>query len=43
MFFCASEYAEFDTHKMIGVADGLSYLHRNDVVHGDMKGVSRIG
>ena len=25
--------------KMIGIADGLSYLHFNDVVHGDLKGV----
>ena len=25
---------------MIGVANGLSYLHSNDVVHGDLKGVS---
>ena len=24
---------------MLGVADGLSYLHYNDVVHGDIKGV----
>ena len=29
--------------KMIGVADGLSYLHFNEVVHGDLKGVSHIG
>ena len=29
--------------KMFGVADGLSYLHHNDVIHGDMKGVSPIG
>ena len=28
--------------KMIGVADGLSHLHFNDVVHGDLKGVSCI-
>ncbi|KAF9645557.1 kinase-like protein [Thelephora ganbajun] len=27
---------------MIGVADGLSYLHSNDVVHGDMNGASHI-
>ena len=27
---------------MIGVADGLAYLHSYDVVHGDMKGVSHI-
>ena len=27
---------------MIGVADGLSYLHSNDVVHGDLKGVRHI-
>ena len=27
---------------MIGVADGLSYLHFNDFVHGDLKGVSNI-
>ena len=25
--------------KMIGIAVGLSYLHFNDVIHGDMKGV----
>jgi len=25
---------------MIGVADGLSYLHSNDVVHGDLKGLN---
>ena len=25
---------------MIGVADGLSYLHLYDVIHGDLKGVS---
>ena len=24
---------------MIGVADGLSYLHSNDVIHGSLKGV----
>lgn len=30
------------TFKMLGVADGLLYLHHNDVVHGDMKGVSPI-
>ena len=29
-------------YKMIGVADGLSYLHFNDIVHGDLKGVSYI-
>lgn len=28
--------------KMIGVANGLSYLHSNDVIHGDLKGVSHI-
>jgi serine/threonine protein kinase len=27
---------------MNGVADGLSYLHSNDVIHGDLKGVSCI-
>lgn len=27
---------------MIGVADGLSYLHSNDVIHGDLKGVSYV-
>lgn len=43
MFFHAGEYAEFIARKMIGVADGLSYLHYNDVVHGDLKGVSHIG
>jgi len=25
---------------MIGIADGLSYLHSNDVVHGDLKGAN---
>ena len=34
-----SEYAKSNAHKMIGVADGLSYLHFNDVIHGDLKGV----
>jgi len=33
---------ELDTHKMLGVVDGLSYLHLNYVVHGDLKGVSYI-
>src|SRR5579872_2002591 len=28
--------------KMAGVAEGLFYLHSNDVVHGDLKGVSRV-
>ena len=28
--------------KMIGVADGLAYLHFSDVIHGDFKGVSHI-
>jgi len=28
--------------KMIGVADGLSYLHFNDVIHGALKGVSQV-
>ena len=28
--------------KMFGVAEGLSYLHHNDIVHGDLNGVSRI-
>ena len=27
---------------MVGVAEGLSYLHSNDVVHGDLKGVRHI-
>ena len=35
-----SEYTELNTHKMLGVVDGLSYLHYNDVIHGDLKGVS---
>ena len=35
-------YIELNTHKMLGVVDGLSYLHFNDVVHGDLKGVSYI-
>jgi len=38
----ANEYTELDTNKMIGVIDGLSYLHFSDVVHGDLKGVSHI-
>ena len=42
MFFHASKYVEFNPHKMLGVTDGLSYLHYKDVVHGDLKGVSRI-
>ena len=37
-----SEFPKFNVHKMLGVVDGLSYLHFNDVVHGDLKGVSRI-
>ena len=28
--------------KMIGVADGLSYLHSRNVIHGGLKGVSHI-
>jgi len=28
--------------EMIGVADGLSYLHSNDIVHGSLKGVSQV-
>ena len=39
---CDSEFPKFNTHKMLGIVDGLSYLHFNDVVHGDLKGVSRI-
>ena len=38
----ASERTLSPAPKMIGVADGLSYLHFNDVVHGDLKGVSII-
>jgi serine/threonine protein kinase len=37
-----NEFTELDTHKMLGAVDGLSYLHFNDVVHGDLKGVSDI-
>ena len=37
-----NEYTELNTHKMFGVVDGLSYLHFKDVVHGDLRGVSRI-
>jgi len=35
-----NEYTEFNTYKMLGVVDGILYLHSNDVVHGDLKGVS---
>lgn len=28
--------------QLTGVADGLCYLHRHDVVHGDLKGVRRL-
>ena len=42
VFFHVTQHAEFNTHKMSGVAEGLSYLHFNDVVHGDLKGVSYI-
>jgi len=38
-----NEYTELNTHKMLGIVDGLSYLHYNDVIHGDLKGVSHIG
>jgi len=37
-----NEYTELNAHKMLGVVDGLSYLHLNYVVHGDLKGVSHI-
>ena len=37
-----NEYTEFDTYKMLGVVDGLFYLHANDVVHGGLKGVSQV-
>ena len=37
-----SQYAEFNAHRMLGVVDGLSYLHFNDVVHGDLKVADRI-
>ena len=37
-----SEYTELNTHQMLGIVDGLSYLHHNDVIHGDLKGVSHI-
>ena len=37
-----NDYTEFHTYKMLGIVDGLFYLHFNDVVHGGLKGVSQV-
>ena len=40
-FVYRGQHAE-SVQKMIGVADGLSYLHFSDVIHGDLRGVTHI-
>ena len=37
-----SQYAELNAYWMLGVVDGLSYLHYDDVVHGCLKAVDCI-
>lgn len=36
---CRRNYSDACFAQLTGVADGLCYLHRHDVVHGDLKGV----
>ena len=33
-FFCSHPH-----HKLLGLTEGLNYLHSSNVIHGDLKGV----